>query len=158
MSSLFYADDSRIESLDHEWLQNTNPYFYNLFRDCTSLKPNNEKTEAISCHPGAIWKQCSMESYKRRYDGTRETYNKRKRKRTVCTLPDCSKYLALGSLQSHLCTQHGIDVSGTIIAKSEVLAPCLYKLSYIQQSDHSRQNVPCPVEDCRYLSSTPANL
>ena len=47
-----------------------------------------------------------MEGYKRRHEGTGETYNKRKGQRTVCPPPDCGKDLTLGSLQSHLRTQH----------------------------------------------------
>ena len=64
MSSLFYANDSAIRSLDHEWLQYANQHLYNRFRDCTGLKPNTEKTETMSCHPGAIWGQYLMEGYK----------------------------------------------------------------------------------------------
>ena len=55
LSSLFYADDGAIGSLDHEWLQRANQHLCNLYRDCTGLKPNTEKTESKSCYPGAIW-------------------------------------------------------------------------------------------------------
>ena len=65
MSSLFYADDGAIGSKDHEWLQNATQHLCNLFRDCTGLKPNTEKTETMSCHPRAIRGRCSMEGYKR---------------------------------------------------------------------------------------------
>ena len=78
LSSLFYADDSAIRSLDHEWLQRTNQHLCNHFRDCTCLKPNTEKTESMSCHPGSIRDQCSVEGYKRRHEGTGKTYSKRK--------------------------------------------------------------------------------
>ena len=54
MSSLLYADNSAIGSLDHEWLQNMNQHLCNLFKDFTGLKPNTEKTKTMSCHPGAI--------------------------------------------------------------------------------------------------------
>ena len=47
MSSLFNANDGAIGSLDHEWLQNANQHLCTLFRDCTGLKPNTEKTETI---------------------------------------------------------------------------------------------------------------
>ena len=65
MSSLFYADDGAIGSKNHEWLQNATQYLYNLFRHCTGLKTNTEKTKTMSCHPGAIRGQCSMKGYKR---------------------------------------------------------------------------------------------
>ena len=81
LSPSFYADDGEIGSLDHEWLLNANQHLYNLFRDCTNLKPNTEKTEARSYHPGAILGRCSMKGYnKGRHEGTGETYNKRKGK------------------------------------------------------------------------------
>ena len=47
-------------------------------RNCTGLKPNTEKTETMSYHPGAIRGRCSMEGYNRRHKGTRKTYYKRK--------------------------------------------------------------------------------
>ena len=87
MFSLFYADNGGIKSLGHEWLQNTNQYLCSLFRDCTGLKPNTEKNETMRCNPGAIQGRFLMEGYKHRHEGTGETYNKRKRKRTVCSLP-----------------------------------------------------------------------
>ena len=98
ISSLFYANDGAIGSLDHEWLQNANQHLCNLFRDCTGLKPNTEKTETMSCYPGAIRGRCSMEGYKRQHEGTGDTYSKRKGKRTVCPVLSCGKDLALGSL------------------------------------------------------------
>ena len=113
-------------------------------RDCTGLKSNTETNESMSCHSGAIRGQCSIKGYKRRHEGTRETYNKRKEKRTLCPLPGCGKALAIGSLQSHLRTQHGMDISSSIIAEVEVLASCLYKLSFIQQPGHSQQKIFYP--------------
>ena len=158
ISSLFYANNSGIRSLDCEWLHNVNQYLCNLFRDYNGLKSNTEKTETMSCHPGAIQEWFSMEGYKHQHKGTEETYNKRKGKRTVCPLPACGKDLTLVFLQSQLCMQHWIDASGSIITEPEVLAPCLYKLRYIQHLGHSWQKVPCPVEDWRYSASTAAYL
>ena len=104
MSSLFNANDGAIGSKDHEWLQNATQHLCNLFRDCTGLKPNIEKTETTSCHPREIRGRCLMKGYKRRHEGTGETHSKRKGKRTVCPFPSCCKALALGSLQSHFRT------------------------------------------------------
>ena len=101
LASLFYANDGAIRSKDYEWLQNAIQHLCNLFRDCTGLKPNTEKTETMSCHPGAIRGRCSTEGYKRRREGTGETYSKRKGKRTVYPFPSCGKDLALDSLQFH---------------------------------------------------------
>ena len=39
----------------------------------SSAKSNTEKTETMSCHPGAIRGRCSMEGYKRRHEGTGDT-------------------------------------------------------------------------------------
>ena len=51
-----------------------------------------------------------------------------------------------------------MDASGSIITKPEVLAPCLYKLSFIWRSGHSQYRVQCSVEDCCYTAKTAANL
>jgi len=158
LTSLFYADDGAIGSLDHEWLQHANRHLCNLFRDCTGLVSNTEKTEAMNCHPGAIRGRCSNEGYKRRHEGSGDTYVRRKGKRTVCPVPSCGKDLALGSLQSHLRRQHGMDSSSSIIKEQVGLAPRSYKLSFIHQSGHSQHIVPCPVEDCPYQAATAANL
>ena len=92
ISSLFYASDSAIGSLDHEWLQKANHYLCILFKDCTGLKSNTEKTESVSCHPAVIQKRCSMEGYKRQHKGTGETYTKKKRgNRTERLVPFCGK-------------------------------------------------------------------
>ena len=114
-----------------------NQHLYNLFIDCIVLKPNTKKTETMSCYPRAIRGQCSIKGFKRRHEGSGETYNKRKGKRTMCPLPACGKDLALGFQKFHLCTQHGMDPSSSIITEPEILAPRLYKLSYIQQSGPS---------------------
>ena len=157
MFSLSYSNDGVIGSKNYEWLQNATQHLCNLFRDCTGLKTNTEKTETMSCHPGEIRGRCSMEGYKRRHEGTGETYSKKKGKRTVYPLPSCGKASALGSIQSHLRTQHGIDACDSIITKPIVLAPRLYKLSFQHQSGHSRQ-VPSPVDNCRYTATTEANF
>ena len=114
-----------------------------MFRDCTGLKPNTEKTESMSCCSGAFRGRCSMKSYKRRHEGTRDIYSKTKGKRTICPVPSCGKDLALGSLQSHVHTQHGMDASGSIITKLAVLAPRLYKLSFIRHL--ATHNIKCGV-------------
>ena len=98
LASLFYADDSAVGSLDLEWLQNANQHLCNLFRDYIGLKPNNDKIETMSCHPGAIRDQCTMDVYKRRHKGTGTFYREREGKRTVCTQQVYGKNLALGSL------------------------------------------------------------
>ena len=63
LASLFYADDGAIGSKDHDWLQNAIQHLCNLFRDCTGLKPNTEKTETMSCHPGVIRGRCLIKGY-----------------------------------------------------------------------------------------------
>ena len=70
LSSLFYADNGAMGLLDHKWLQRANQHLCNLFRDCTSLKSNTEKTESMSCYPGEIRDKCTMAGYKRRHKGT----------------------------------------------------------------------------------------
>ena len=101
--SLLYVNNGEILSKDNEWLKNAIQYLCNLFRDCTDLKPNTEKTETMICHPGAIRSRCLIEGNTRWHEGTGETYTMRKGKRTVCPFTSSGKDLALGSLQSHYC-------------------------------------------------------
>ena len=51
-----------------------------------------------------------------------------------------------------------MDAYCPIIAEPVVLAPCLCKLSFIQQSSHSGRKVLCSVEGCQYLKATAANI
>ena len=74
---------------------------------------------------------------------TGDTYSKRKGKRTVCPVPSCRKALALGSLQSHLRTQHGIDASGSIITEPVVLAPV--RISSALSDSQDTHNIKCSV-------------
>ena len=120
--------------------------------------PNIEKTESMSCHPGAIRDWCSEAGYKRRHEGTGETYSKRKGKRTMCPRLGCGKALAIGSLQSHLRTQHGMDATGSMTTQPAALAPRSYKLSFISLSGHSQHRVSCPADSCQYTAKTAANL
>ena len=111
----------------------------------------------MSWYPGAIRKWYSIEGYKRQNKGTRESYFKRKKKRTVCPFLSCDKDLALGSLQSHFREQQWMDACSSIITELIALAPCLYKLSFKHQSRYLHQ-VPFLVEDCHYTATTAANL
>ena len=77
-----------------------------------------------------------MEGYKRRHEGTGETYSKRKGKRTVCPHPRCGQALAIGSLQSYLRTQHGMDASGsTIIHPTALVYPIRTNLALSASQD-----------------------
>jgi len=60
-ASLFCTDDGAIGSRDPEWLQIATQHLCDLFRNCTGLKPNTNKTEVMICHPGEIRDRCSME-------------------------------------------------------------------------------------------------
>ena len=155
-TSLFYADDGAIGSLDPEWLQNATQHLCDLFRNCTGLKPNTTKTEVMICHPGEIRDRCSMEGYKRRHEGIGDTYKKRRCIRVTCQV--CDKDLSAGSLQSHLRTQHGIDGSGSTVVEPASLAPRLYKLSFVHRTGYTRKRVPCPVEGCHYVATAASLL
>ena len=125
MSSLLYTDDRAVGSLDHEWLQNANQHLCNLFRDCVGLKLNTDRTEIMSCHPGALWDWCNIDGYKRRHEGTSDSYQKLKGRGTECPHPGCGRKFVVGSLYSHCYMQHRMDASGAIITELLVLAPRL---------------------------------
>ena len=155
-TSLFYADDGALGSRDPEWLQNATQHLCDIFRDCTGLKPNTNKTEVMICHPGEIRDRCSIEGYKRRHEGTGETYNKRRCFRVKCQV--CDTELSAGSLKSHLRTQHGIDGSGSIVIDPATLAPRSYKLSFVQTARTPHERIPCPVDGCQYMAKAASLL
>jgi len=155
-ASLFYADDGAIGSRDPEWLQNATQHLCDLFRNCTGLKPNTNKTEVMICHPGEIRDGCSMEGYKRRHEGTGDNYRKRRRTRVECHI--CEKDLSAGSLQSHLRTVHGIDGTGSIIVAPVAPAPRTYRLSFRHSAVGPRREVICPVDGCLYRAKAASLL
>ena len=83
----------------------------------------------MSCHPGGIWGRCLMEGYK-----VPEILTPRRKEKELYApfLLVEKTWLALGSLQSHLRTQHGMDAPRSIIPKSVVFAPRSYKLSFMR--------------------------
>ena len=54
LTSLFYADNSAIGSMDHKWIENVNQHLCNFFRDCVDLKPNTEYELSFWSNPGPV--------------------------------------------------------------------------------------------------------
>ena len=145
-----------IGSRDPRWLQNTTQHICDLFRNCTGLKPNTNKTEVMICHPGKIRDGCSMAGYKRRHEGTCDNYRKRRCIRVKCRMWE--KDLLAGSLQSQLRTVHGIDGTGSILVELVASSPRTYRLSFVHSPGYCRSKVTCPVEGYPYQTREAVNF
>ena len=105
------------------------------------LRTNTEKTKVMTCTPRSIRSHVSESALKRRHEGGGESYRAKKRRRSMCPL--CDKDLAVGSLPSHLRSQHGQDATGNI-----ALAPGPRNFATYSISPPTRVRIPCPVEGC----------
>ena len=98
-----YADDGLIAARDPTTLQDAIDDLVALF-ERVGLKTNTGKTEAMTFVPGRIRTPLTEEAYQARMsDFHRE---ERKGCRVVCHV--CEEEMAVGSLASHLATQHDI--------------------------------------------------
>ena len=141
-AALFYADDGYLASPDKKWLQDAVEVLVELFSR-VGLRTNTEKTKAMICLPGAIRTYYSEAAYKRKLEGHGETYSQRKRRRIDCV--ECGRDLAVGSVTSHMRSQHGMEP-----VPPGPAAP----LSHTHYADVYRQTrrhpITCPVPDCIY--------
>ena len=99
----FYADDGLVVARDPDELQMVFDVLTGLF-DRVGLRTNTDKTEAMVFLPGKLRTPLSSESYESKMD--REYREKKSGRRVACTI--CHADLAVGSLRSHLVTQHDI--------------------------------------------------
>ena len=102
--ALFYADNGMVALLDPVWLQGTFNTLAGLF-DRVGLQTNIGKTVGMVCHPCQAAGNITTAAYGRRITGEGHSYRERQRYRVACE--ECGEQLAVGSLLSHLMTQHG---------------------------------------------------
>ena len=114
--SCFYADDGLIVARDPAALHVAFDVLTGLF-DRVGLWTNTPKTEAMVFLPGKIRTPLTAESYEARMD---QEYRAMKTGRRVsCTIYNASR--KVGSLRSHLVTQH--DVHQCFVVKDSEAAP-----------------------------------
>ena len=102
----FYADDGLIVARDPVLLQRAFDSLCTHF-DRVGLKTNTTKTEALVFLPGRIRTCLTADVYKARMG---DLYRKERRGRTV-RCQECEQQMTVGSLRSHLRTQHNIYIS-----------------------------------------------
>ena len=82
---IFYTDDRRIGGRDHIWVQDALTVSEGMFQKL-GLEMNLDKTNALVCTPGYIWREWIEAAYKRRATGEGGTFRERKRARVNCTV------------------------------------------------------------------------
>ena len=103
LMACFYEDDGLIVARDPEDLQVAFDVLTGLF-DQVSLRTNTTKTEAMVFLPGRIRTPLTAEAYEARMN---DTFRAEKTGRRVeCHI--CHSSMAVGSLRSHLSTQHDV--------------------------------------------------
>ena len=106
-------------------------------------------------NPGPL----SNAGYKHQYEGTSESYNKR---RWRCThqvqCPVFNKTLTVESLQAHMRKVHRRDASSATAVTPPAEVSCTYKLNLVFRSENSHKIVDFPVQDYLYQEVTATNL
>ena len=146
---MFYAEDSMVSSSDPVWLQGAFNALVGLF-DRMGLQTNFRNTVSMVCHPCQSAGNLTTAAYGRRITGEGQSYKERLREQVVCK--ECGELLAVGSLLSHLMTQHGRAEGRrrqwTTLATGRV--PKVYQISCPEK----RGRQTCSVEWCPVRMST----
>ena len=103
-AALFYADDGIVASSDPHWILGAFNTLVGLF-DRVGLQENVMKTVDMVCHPCQAAGNLTTEAYGRKFIGVGPTYRERLKGQVACG--ECREMLAVGSLLSHMMTQHG---------------------------------------------------
>ena len=101
--ALFYADNGMVTSSDPRWLQGAFNTLLGLL-DRVGLQKNVMKTVGMVCNPCTTAGNLTEEAYGWRVTGVGPTYRERQKGQVACG--KCREMLLVGSLSSHLMTQH----------------------------------------------------
>jgi len=150
--TLFYVDDGLLASQNTEWLNMAIEVLVAAF-ERVGLKTNTTKMKAMTCVPAYISNRVGSPAYKRRMDGTGESYGEKKRARASC--PHCDKDLAVGSLSSHLRNVHGMSafVSAST-GSAQARQPASFRVSF----PSGVRKIGCPIEGCPGTATSRDNL
>ena len=124
--------------------------------DCVRLKINISKTEAMVFLPGRIRAYLTVDAYKARMG---DLYRKERRVRKV-SWQECGQGMVVGSLRSHLETQHGVY---TLFVLPADAAPPVAPRHLAAIFDVTEEKYRCPVPGCLQVQEgrgckTPFNL
>ena len=113
--------------------------------DRVGLKTKTDKTEAVVFLPGKLLTSLTAESYKSRMD--QEYRTMKSGRRVTCTI--CNTSLVVGSLWSHLVTQHNIHQSFAIKGAETIpLKPPWRYVADVFPADGKAGLFRCPVREC----------
>ena len=150
LTSSFYADDGRLASICARALQRACEMVTDLFGR-VGMKVNPIKTKAMVGHNGNLRLQLSSPAYKRRMDGTGDSYREAKRRKVDC--PVCHQELQAASLARHLHSRHGDSHRPYKRRKLLEEADCA-PVRYFAYSPTRRGFIRCPVSVCPATVST----
>ena len=139
--TVFYADDGLVVARDPGKLQIAFDVLTGLF-DRVGLKTNTDKTEAVVFLPGKLRTSLTAKSYESRMD--QEYREMKSGRRVTCTI--CNVSLAVGSLRSHLVSQHDVHQSFNI--KGSEAAPLKPPWRYVADFFPADGKFRCPVREC----------
>ena len=140
---MFYADDGMVALSDPAWLQGAFNALLGLF-DRVGLQTNVRKTVSMVCHPCQAVGKITTAEYGRSITGEGKSYREQKRDRVECE--ECGEHLEVGSLSSHLMTQHGRAAGRRRqwSTPAEGRVPQEYRISFPAKGGPRT----CPVEGC----------
>ena len=142
-AALFYADNGMFASSDPGWLHGALKTLVGLF-DRMGLQTNAGKTVGMVCHPCQAARNLTTEAYGRRVTGVGPTYRERLKGQVACG--ECVEMLEVGSLSSHLMTQHGRAAGRwrKLISLAVGIGPHIYRMSLPAKGGPRK----CPVAGC----------
>ena len=142
-AALFYTNDSMVASSDPAWLQGAFTALVGLF-DRVGLQNNFGKTVGMVCHPCQSAGNLTTEAYGRRITGMIQSYRERFRDQGACR--ECREMLAVGSLSSHMITEHRSAAGRRRqwTTPAAVRGPQSYQMSFLEKGGTQE----CPVEGC----------
>jgi len=140
----FYADDGALRDHDTGHLQRSLTTMEDLFTR-VGLVVNGNKTKALTNLPKISTTNISSTAYKRRMEGTGETYRERKKRRTTCEI--CDTELQIRNIRTHYRSHHP---TVPVPLPDEPLPPILYAtpVDYIMTEPDKHADMQCPVPGC----------
>ena len=147
--AMFYTHDGTVILSDPVWLQGAFIALAGLF-DRVVLRNNVGETVDMVCYPCQAAGNLTTEAYGRSITGMGQSYRERLRDQVACR--ECGEIMMVGSLLSHLMTQH-VKAAGrrrqwTTPAVGR--GPQSYRMSFPAKGGPQK----CPVEGCPWRVAT----
>jgi len=140
----FYADNGALRDHDTGHLQQSLTIMEDLFAR-VGLAVNGNKTKSLTNLPKISTTNLSTVAYKRRMEGTGDTYRERKKRRTTCDV--CATELQIRNLRTHYKSHHPTI---PVPLPDEPLPPIQYvtPVVYFVTEPNKHADMQCPVPGC----------